>query len=74
MATNPPERGPSQEALEREMEESNASILMSDEMLANAMAHGETVDLDRRHEESLAAAAEIEAAENAEDAQTGERE
>ncbi len=61
-----PSRGAAQEAAEREMEESNASTLMSDEMLANAMAHGKTVDLDRLHEESLAAAAEIEAEEDAE--------
>ena len=32
---------------------------MANEMLANAMAHGDEVDLDRLHEESLAAAAEI---------------
>ncbi len=60
-----PSRGAAQEAAEREMEESNASTLMSDEMLANAMAHGKTVNLDRLHEESLAAAAEIEAEEDA---------
>jgi hypothetical protein len=47
------------EAARRELEESNASELMADEMLANAMAHGEQVDLERRHEESLEAAAEL---------------
>ena len=47
------------EAARRELEESNASELMADEMLANAMAHDEPVDLERRHEESLAAAAEL---------------
>jgi hypothetical protein len=51
---------PTMPDLERQLEESNASELMADEMLANAMAHGEDVDLDRLHEESLAAAAEIE--------------
>jgi hypothetical protein len=44
---------------ERQLEGSSASELMADEMLANAMAHGDEVDLDRLHEESLAAAAEI---------------
>ena len=44
---------------ERQLERSSASELMADEMLANAMAHGDEVDLDRLHEESLAAAAEI---------------
>lgn len=47
------------EAARRELEESNASELMADEMLANAMAHDEPVDLERRHEESLEAAAEL---------------
>lgn len=47
-------------AMERALEGSNASILMADEMGANAMAHGETTDFDRLHEESLAEAAEIE--------------
>lgn len=50
---------PTMPDLERELEESNASELMADEMLANAMAHGEQIDLDRLHEESLDAAAEI---------------
>lgn len=61
----PPDQGrrpASPGELEREMEASNTGILMSDEMGANAMAHGETVDLDRLHEESLAAAAEIDEA------------
>ena len=47
------------EAARWELEESNASELMADEMLANAMAHDEPVDLERRHEESLEAAAEL---------------
>lgn len=49
-------------AVEGELEESNASRLMAEEMGGNAMAHGEALDLDRRHEESLDAAAEIERA------------
>jgi hypothetical protein len=51
---------PNQADYERQLERSSASELMADEMLANAMAHGDEVDLDRLHEESLAAAAEIE--------------
>lgn len=58
-----PARRAAEGELERELGESNASALMSDEMLANAMAHGQAVDLDRLHEESLSAADEIEAAE-----------
>ena len=56
---------------EQELESSNASILMADEMGANAMAHGATVDLDRLHEESLAAAAAIDEADRQ---RRGERE
>lgn len=47
------------EAVHRQLEGSNAGLLMSDEMGANAMAHGEAVDFDRLHEESLAEATEI---------------
>ncbi len=54
-----PDRAGEGEAARRELEESNAGELMADEMLAYAMAHDEPVDLDRRHEESLGAAAEL---------------
>ena len=52
--------GEAQDAVPRQLEESNAGLLMSDERGANAMAHGEAVDFDRLHEESLAEVAEIE--------------
>ena len=42
---------------------------MADEMLANSMARGEPVDLDRQHEESLAAVAELDPPAGGEDAQ-----
>lgn len=61
------------ERLERELAESTASELMADEMLANAMARGEPVDLETRHEESLAAAAEIEARRHEHNARDGRR-
>lgn len=53
-------RDANRERLEEQLAESNTGVLMSDEMLANAMAHGQPVDLDRLHEESLAPADEPE--------------
>lgn len=44
---------------QRELAESSAGALMSDEMLANATAHGRQVDLDQLHDEALAIAAEL---------------
>ncbi len=42
-----------------ELEESSSARVMSAEMLGNAIAHGEAVDLDQQHEASLRAAEEI---------------
>lgn len=59
-STEPGAGGEARDAVHRQLEGSNAGLLMSDEMGANAMAHGEAIDFDRLHEESLAEAAEIE--------------
>ena len=47
------------ESLNRQLGESTAARLMSEDLLANAIAHGEQVDLDAEHEASLQAAREI---------------
>jgi hypothetical protein len=54
-AVPPPEADPS-----AELEESTAARVMSAEMLGNAIAHGEHVDLDAAHEAALQAAEEAE--------------
>jgi hypothetical protein len=48
---------PPHEKLTEQLEASDTTRVMSSEMLANALAHGDEVDLDREHEASLRAAA-----------------
>ena len=42
-----------------QLEESQTARVMSPEMLSNAIAHGESVDLEREHEASLRAVEEL---------------
>jgi hypothetical protein len=51
-----PPRPPLEPGLASELEGSDTARVMSAEMLSNAIARGETVDLEREHEASLRAA------------------